>query len=91
VTFRKIRDGTSNTVVLVEVKPELAVPWTAPRNYAFDVDDPAAGLRVGADGRWVAATADSAVHEFRGDAPPEMILRLFRMNDGNVIDFSTLR
>jgi hypothetical protein len=27
IRFSDIRDGTSNTVVLVEVKPQLAVPW----------------------------------------------------------------
>ena len=29
VGFRDIRDGTSNTVVLVQVRPEFTVPWTA--------------------------------------------------------------
>ena len=48
--FGDIRDGTSNTIVLVEVKPEFAVPWTAPGDYAFDPERARQGT---ADrGRW---------------------------------------
>lgn len=35
--FRDITDGSSNTIAIIEVSPEFAVPWTAPDD--FDVDD----------------------------------------------------
>jgi hypothetical protein len=89
--FQDIQDGTSNTVVLVEVKPELAVPWTAPADYAFDPQSPGSGLQAGSDGRFLAAFADSSVEPLRADAPPEMLLRLFQMNDGEVIARESLR
>ena len=33
-------DGTSNTIMLVAVRPELAVPWTQPVDVAIDLADP---------------------------------------------------
>jgi len=85
------KDGTSNTVVLVEVKPEKAVPWTAPEDHAFDPKDPAAGLPIGSDGRWLCGFADGSVQQLRGDITPEMFLRLFQISDGQVIDVRKIR
>ncbi len=90
-TFSNFTDGTSNTVIVVEVKPEKAVPWTAPDDYAFDPKNPAAGLMVGADGRWLCGFADGSVDQLRGDLPPETFLHLFQINDGHVIDRRKLR
>jgi hypothetical protein len=90
-TFGKFRDGTSNTVVLVEVKPERAVPWTAPDDYTFDPKDPAAGLMIRADGRWLCAFADGSVNQLRRDIPPETFLHLFQMSDGHPIDYNKIR
>jgi hypothetical protein len=89
--FGNFLDGTSNTVVLVEVKPEKAVPWTAPDDYRFDPKDPGAGLLIGPDGRWLATLADGSVHEFRSDVSAETLLRLFQVSDGNMIEFNQLR
>jgi hypothetical protein len=85
------RDGTSNTVFFVEVKPEFAVPWTAPDDYAFDEEDPADGLLVDDEGRWLAAFADGSVRLLRGDIGPEMIKRLFEKSDGELIDNSAIQ
>jgi hypothetical protein len=89
--LRDCRDGTSNTIALVEVKPELAVPWTAPDDYAFANDTPVAGLLLGSDGRWLCAFADGSVRVLRGDIKPETILHLFQKADGEVIDRNEIR
>ena len=89
--FSHITDGTSNTVVLVEVKPELAVPWTAPDDYVFDPATPGSGLQIGPDGKFLAALADGSVLELRGDLKPEQFLRLFKMSDGEVVDLREMR
>lgn len=89
--FRNITDGTSNTVVLVEVKPERAVPWTALEDYAFDPSEPARGLQIGADGRFLAVMADGSVHQMRGDGEAELLLRLFRKSDGRLVDWDKIR
>jgi hypothetical protein len=82
-----IDDGSSNTVVLIEVKPELAVPWTAPQDCAFDPKSPGQGLQVGDDGRFLAGLADGSVNRFRGNIPAELLLRLFRKSDRQPIDW----
>ena len=44
IKLTDILDGTANTVALVEVDDDRTVPWTAPNDWAFDVDHPKAGL-----------------------------------------------
>jgi hypothetical protein len=90
-TISKIDDGTSNTAVLVEAEPEKAVPWTAPDDCVFDPKDPAAGILIGDDGRWLCAMANGSVHQLRGDIPPKTLLHLFQMSDGQPVDYSTFR
>jgi len=90
-SFRDIVDGTSNTVVLVEVSADRAVPWTAPADYGFDPESPADGLLIDADGRFLAALADGSVQRLRADAEPEQLRRLFRMSDRNVVDWKKIR
>jgi hypothetical protein len=89
--FGDITDGTSNTVALVKVKPELAVPWTAPQDYAFDPTAPASGLMIGPNGRFLAALADGSVLEIRGAIEPLQLLHLFQKSDGQVIDLDKVR
>ncbi|HUT89457.1 MAG TPA: DUF1559 domain-containing protein [Thermoguttaceae bacterium] len=44
ITFPDVTDGTSNTVLIVEVDDEHAVPWTKPADLDFDPENPARGL-----------------------------------------------
>ncbi|HID76765.1 MAG TPA: hypothetical protein EYP56_12315 [Planctomycetaceae bacterium] len=80
-----------NTVVLVQVEPQWAVPWTAPQDYRFDPRDPARGLQLGSDGRFLAGFADGSARLLRGDLRPELLLRLFRKSDGQRIDWKTIQ
>jgi hypothetical protein len=91
VRFSHIIDGTSNTIALVQVKPELAVPWTAPEDYVFDPQDPGKGLQIDGDGRFLAAMLDGSIHRLRGDMSREMTLRLFRKSDREPIDWDEVR
>ncbi len=88
--IQDITDGTVNTAVLVEVKPELAVPWTAPQDYAFDPAAPGRGLHVLDDGRFLAGIADGSVHQLRADVKPDLLLELFRKSDGRPLDWNAL-
>ncbi len=45
INYRDIADGTSNTLMIVEVSPENAVPWTKPQDYEVDLAHPLAGIR----------------------------------------------
>ena len=84
--FSDITDGTSATVLLVEVEPARAVPWTAPRDYVFDPKAPGRGLRIGTDGRFLTGFADGSVYWLRGNIEPEMLRRLFRKSDGKWVN-----
>jgi len=87
-----ITDGLSNTVVLVDVEPALAVPWTAPKDYAFDPKSPAQGLHIKGDGLFLAGFADGAVQRIRGEkVKPKLLLQLFRKSDGNSLDWNGIR
>jgi hypothetical protein len=91
IRIQDITDGTSNTAVLAEVKPELAVPWTAPQDYAFDPAAPARGLHVLDDGRFLAGLADGSVHQLRANVKADLLLHLFRKSDGKPLDWNALR
>jgi hypothetical protein len=78
VSFRDMGDGTSNTVALVEVKPELAVPWTAPQDYVFDPQAPASGMRCWPpDGKVLAAFADGSVRALSSRLKAEQYKAVF--------------
>ena len=43
--MRAISDGTSNTILSVEVIPERAAPWTQPSDWEVDFADPLRGVK----------------------------------------------
>lgn len=85
VPFGMVKDGLSNTIFFVEVKPERALPWTAPMDYKFPLNNPADGLAIGADGQFLCAMGDGSVRLLPGNLPKDALLHLFQMNDGQVI------
>lgn len=85
VPFGQVKDGLSNTIFFVEVKPEAARPWTAPLEYEFLPGDPASDLAIGSDGQFLCAMGDGSVVLLPGNLPKETLLHLFQMNDGQVI------
>lgn len=84
--FSEIIDGLSNTVAIVEVTDERAVPWTSPQDYAYDVDNPAEGLQTRGSKRWLAGIGDGSVRRFPASLDAEMVRRLFDRADGNPIE-----
>lgn len=85
ISFRHVTDGTSNTIVVVEVNDEHAVPWTAPQDYDFDAEDPGKGLHVDADGRINCALMDGSAQRIEATVAPSVLNALFGMNDGQVV------
>ena len=86
--FADVADGLSNTIWLVEVKAGLAKPWTAPEDFAFNVENPGLGLEAiqGEKPTFLCGMGDSSVTQLPLSLPAKTILNLFQMNDGNVID-----
>ena len=44
ISFKDITDGTSNTILLLEVPDETAVVWTKPDDFQYDENEPMRGL-----------------------------------------------
>jgi len=65
--IRAIRDGTSNTILVVEADEQHAVEWTRPKDHDYDRKKPGAGL--GANGAFLVLLAEGSV--YRLDAAAE--------------------
>jgi hypothetical protein len=90
IKMSDIKDGTSNTIMVVETADEKAVPWTKPDDFECDEQDPIKGL-VGlqSDG-FLAALADGSVRLISAAIDKETLQALFTRNGGEVIDNSKL-
>ncbi|MCO6042996.1 DUF1559 domain-containing protein [Aeoliella sp. ICT_H6.2] len=60
--LREITDGTSNTVMIVQVPPELAVPWTKPADWEVNLANAWQQLRGKGRGEATAAFCDGSAH-----------------------------
>jgi hypothetical protein len=67
-----IVDGTSNTIMVVEVDDNHAVVWTKPEDLSFDPKDPTKGLGRFAGG-FNAAICDGSVRLFSWPTEPKQI------------------
>lgn len=77
--FREIRDGTSNTLAVVEAK--RSVPWTKPEDIPYDVAGPIPNLGGHIEGGFMALFCDGAV-KFIPESVEETVLRGLISRDG---------
>jgi hypothetical protein len=89
--IRDIRDGTSNTIMIVEADNDHSVIWTKPDDLEFDEKKPHAGLGTLRKDGFLAAFCDGAVHFIPSTITVETLLKLAFKNDGKSIDFSEFR
>lgn len=62
MALKEITDGTSRTVLALEIVPERSVVWTEPHDWTPDANDPLAGVRR-TDGRSATVVrVDGSVH-----------------------------
>jgi hypothetical protein len=61
VRIAEVRDGTSNTIMLVEVPDNKAVVWTKPDDYEYDEKDPMKGLLGRRPGGFYVSFVDGSV------------------------------
>jgi hypothetical protein len=83
---RDVVDGTSQTILLLEVDADRAVEWTRPDDYEVDPKQPLAGvghLREGAV--FAAGFADGAVRAISARIDPQDFLSLVKKSDGRAV------
>ena len=85
VAFGDIPDGTSNTIMTVEVPDDKAVVWTKPDDFAYDESDPIKGLGGMRPDIFLAGFADGSVHSLALSIDPTVLKALFTRNGREAI------
>ncbi len=92
ISFRDIPDGSSNTVAVIEIDDEHAVPWTKPADLDYDPENPTKGLGGHLEGAVFSAFCDGAPHVHRKLVyDPQRIVdlrRVFARADGEPVNFA---
>ncbi len=71
--FREMRDGTSKTILVVEVPPSQAVEWTKPADWEVDLAHPKKGVERNDRDYFVAGFADAHVQAIPSNVSPERL------------------
>jgi len=85
-SIRDIRDGTSNTIMLVEVDPDRGVIWTKPEDFPFHPENPLDGLGHAHPGGFNVVFADGSVRFISSTIDPEVFRALITIAGGEVVD-----
>ncbi len=83
-----IRDGTSNTILVIEVGAEKAVPWTKPDDAVFDPVQPLACLGTISSQGIPFVRVDGAVKVFRPNVSPSTFSAMVTPQGGEVFNES---
>jgi hypothetical protein len=89
--FQDIRDGTSNTLMIVNVAPERAVIWTKPDDLTVTQENPFAGIITATRKKFEAAFCDGSVRVISDATDPKTLWLLFQANDGTPIDYDAIK
>jgi hypothetical protein len=87
----QISDGTSMTIMVVEVNDQTAVPWTKPEDFTVSDPNPTAGLVGLRHGGFLAAFCDGSVRFLAASIDRATLKALFTRNGGEVVDSSKLK
>jgi hypothetical protein len=83
--MRDIRDGTANTIAVVEVVDAHAVIWTAPEDFTYDASNPSQGLLGVYQHGFPVGLADGSVPFLTKATSPETLKAMFTSNGGEVV------
>jgi hypothetical protein len=85
-SYREITDGTSKTVLIVEVEPSRAVEWTKPQDWEVDMQNPLEGVARDDRKVFTAGFADGHVQAMAVDADPAKLRGLLTRSGQEVFD-----
>jgi hypothetical protein len=83
---KDIRDGVSNTILIVEADADQAVIWTKPVDWQFDAKEPTRGLGALRDDGFLAAFGDASIHQLSPQRDKQRIPALFTRAAGDRVD-----
>lgn len=90
-SFADIKDGTSNTLMVVVAGPDKAVPWTKPQDIDFDPETGVASFGELAEDELIFATYDGAVRTVPAEKlTVEIIKALVTPSGEEAIDWSVI-
>lgn len=85
VRFAEVTDGLSNTIMAIEAGPDSAEIWTKPEEFVPNEKEPLQGVTGARNGGFMAALGDGSVRFISNSIDPEVLLLLFKRNDGQAI------
>lgn len=86
-----IRDGTSNTIMVVEASDEKAVPWTKPDDFEYDEKDPIKGLVGLQPDAFLALFVDGSVQTIKKSIDAKALNAFFTRDGREPVDRSQFR
>ncbi|MEM7783753.1 MAG: DUF1559 domain-containing protein [Planctomycetota bacterium] len=84
--LRDFTDGTSNSIVMVEVDPSASVIWTKPEDFTPNSRDPRRGLGSVNPGGFIATFADGSVRFISNSIDPEVLKGMMTISGGEAIN-----
>ncbi len=90
-TIADFRDGTANTILVVEVDPDRAVVWTKPDDWQSDAENPMAGLGAAHPGGFNAGFCDGSVRMLPKTLDAGVFRALLTIAGGENVDDSQIR
>ena len=88
VEIKEIIDGTSATVMVMQVDPSKAVPWTKPADFEIDPADMEAGLISAGEEKFYTGFCDGSFRAISREQLNRNKLSLFTINGGEIIDLN---
>lgn len=86
ITVPDFTDGTSNTIMLVEVPDSAAVEWTKPDDFSIETKNPMTKLLGLRKNGFLAAFADGSPRFVSKDVTSKRLRLLMLRNDGKIVN-----
>lgn len=86
VPMRQITDGTSNTILVIDVDRKHAVIWTKPDDLPVDPKQPQRGVGTQHEGGFWVLFCDGSTHFLSKTITPKTLYGLFTRNGGEIVN-----